>query len=159
MGKVFVKALIQGEICTVLNHTAGAYTWDSSKKTVATPEDAERERQQVIEDAAWYKYEYGAHMSTKGRQKIKECASPEMMYDIYGEHSVKTIHEHAGKGYAGTPGAATIDLQSKPKYKEDVVDDDSSEESSDLYNMSRYQLIARFCKLGDISDSDLSETL
>ena len=59
-----------------------------------------------------------------------------MLYDIDGEHSAKKIHEHPGKGYAGTPGAATIYLQSKPKSKEYVVDDDSSKESSDLSNMS-----------------------
>ena len=41
-------------------------------------------------------------------------------------------------------GAATIDLQSKPKYKE----------ISDISNMSRYQLIDRLRKLSDISDSD-----
>ena len=45
------------------------------------------------------------------------------------------IHENPRKGYAGTPGAANIDLQSKPKSKEDVVDDGSSEEISDLSNM------------------------
>ena len=77
-----------------------------------------------------------------------------MLYDIDGEHSFKKIHEHPGKQYAGTLGAANIDLQSKPKYKEYVVDDDFSEESSDLSNMSRYQFIARLCKLGDISNSD-----
>ena len=71
MGKVFVKALIQEAICPDLNHTAGACTWDISKKKVTTPEDAEQERQQVLKDASWYKYEYGAHMSTKGRQKKK----------------------------------------------------------------------------------------
>ena len=49
-----------------------------------------------------------------------------MLYDIEGKHSVKTIHEHPEKGYAGTLDAATIDLQSKPKSKEDVVNDDSS---------------------------------
>ena len=32
MGKVFVKALIQGEILPALNHAAGACTWDSIKK-------------------------------------------------------------------------------------------------------------------------------
>ena len=93
-------------------------------------------------------------MSTKGRQKKKEYASPEMLYEIDSEHSVKTIHEHPGKVYSGTPGQATIDLQSKPKAKEDIVDADSSEESRDLSNMSRYQLIARLCKLGDILDSE-----
>ena len=56
-------------------------------------------------------------MSTKIRQNKKEYASPEMLYDINGEHSVKTIHENPGKGYAGTTIAAIIDLQSKPKYK------------------------------------------
>ena len=34
-----------------------------------------------------------------------------MLYDIDGEHSVKNIHGHPGKGYASTPGASTIDLQ------------------------------------------------
>ena len=110
----------------------------------------------MLEDAAWYKDEYVAHISTKGWQKKKEYASPDMQYDIYGEHSVKNIHEHPGKGCDGTPGAATIDLQGKTKSKEDVVDDDSSEESSDLSDMSRCQLIARLCKLGDIPDSDKS---
>ena len=108
----------------------------------------------MLKDAAWYKDEYGAHMSTKGRQKKKEYSSPEMLYDIDGEHPVRTILEHPGKGYSGNLGAATIDLQSKPKAQEDVVDADSSEESRDISNMSRYQLIARICKLGDISDSD-----
>ena len=132
MGKLFVKALIRGAICPALNHDAGTCTWDSSNKTVTTPDDADPEWQQVLEDAAWYKDEYGAHMSTKGKQKKKEYASLDMLYDIDGEHSVKTIHEHLRKGYAGTPSAANIDLQSKPTSKEDVVDDDSSEESSDL---------------------------
>ena len=108
----------------------------------------------MLEDAAWYTYEYSAHMSTKGRQKKKEYASPEMLYDIDGEHSVKMIHENPGKGYAGTLCAATIDLHSKPKSKEDVVDYDSYEEISDLSNMSRYQLIARLRKICEISDSD-----
>ena len=65
-------------------------------------------------------------MITTGRKKKKENASPEMLYDIDGEHSIKTIHDHPEKGYAGTPGAATIDLQIKPKSKKDVVNDDSS---------------------------------
>ena len=49
-----------------------------------------------------------------------------MLYDIDGEQSVKTIHEHPGKGYAVTTSAATIDLRIKPKSKEDVVDEESS---------------------------------
>ena len=65
MGKLFVKALIQGEICPALNYAAGTCTWDSSNKKVTTPEDDERERQQVLEEATWYKYEYSAHMRTK----------------------------------------------------------------------------------------------
>ena len=32
MGKVFVKALIQGEICPDLNHSSGTCKWDISKK-------------------------------------------------------------------------------------------------------------------------------
>ena len=43
MGKVFVNALIQEAIFPALNHAAGTCTWESSKETVTTPEDAERE--------------------------------------------------------------------------------------------------------------------
>ena len=77
-----------------------------------------------------------------------------MLYDIDVGHYVKTIHEHPEKGYYVTSDAATIYLHIKTKYKEGIVDDDFSKESSDLSNMSRYQLIARLHKLGDISDSD-----
>ena len=55
MGEVFVKALIQGEICPALNHAAGNCTRERSNKTVTTTENAEQERQQVLEDVAWYK--------------------------------------------------------------------------------------------------------
>ena len=108
----------------------------------------------MLNDSAWYKDEYGAHMRTKRRQKKKEYASPDMLYDIDDEHSFKTIHVHPSKGYAGTPGASTIYLQIKSESKEDAVNDDSSEERIDLSNMSIYQLIARLCKLGYISDPD-----
>ena len=69
MGKVFVKELIQGAIFPDLNYAGGTCTQDSSNKTVDTPEDGERERHQVLKDSAWYKDEYSANMSTKGRQK------------------------------------------------------------------------------------------
>ena len=36
MGKVFVKAPIQGEICPAQNHAAGTCTCDNSKKTITT---------------------------------------------------------------------------------------------------------------------------
>ena len=68
MGKVFVKVLIHKAIYPDLNHASGTCTKDSNNKTVTTPENAEREQQQVLEDTACYKYEYGAHMSTKGRK-------------------------------------------------------------------------------------------
>ena len=61
-----------------------------------------------------------------------------MLYDIDREQSVKTIHEHHWKEYAFIPCAATIYLQNKPEYKDDVVNDDCSEESSDLSKMSIY---------------------
>ena len=41
------------------------------QETVTKLEDDERERQQVLEDAAWYKDGYVTHMRTKGRQKKK----------------------------------------------------------------------------------------
>ena len=92
MGKVFVKALFHVEICPALNHAAGTCTWEISKKKVTISENAKQERHQVLEDVAWYKYEYSTPISTKRRQKKKWYASPEILYDIDCEHSIKTIH-------------------------------------------------------------------
>ena len=93
-------------------------------------------------------------MITKGRQKKNKYASPERLYGIDGEHSVKNMHDHPGKAYSGTTGAATIGLRIKPKSKDYFVDDYSYEESSDISNMSRYQLISWLRKLSDISNYD-----
>ena len=97
IGKVFVNTIIQGAIFLALNYATGTCTGGSNKKTVTTPDDAEQERWQVLEDAAWYKYEYGAHMSTKGRHKKKEYTSPEMLYDIDGENPSKRFMIILGK--------------------------------------------------------------
>ena len=44
---------------------------------------------------------------------MKKYAAPESLYELEGEHSVKTIHERHDSRYAGSPSALVVDLSKK----------------------------------------------
>ena len=95
--------------------------WDKKTKILTTPDDEENAKAQALEEAAWYKDKFAAHTSGKGTSGgKKQFAAPEMLYDLDGAHSVQTLHEWPGKGYADMPGAATINLGDKFREKEVV---------------------------------------
>ena len=147
-----MKALIKGAIFPALNHSTGTCTWDSNTKTVTTPEDDEQERQQVLKDAAWYKDEYSAHMSNKAGKRKMNMHHHRCCMILKVNTPSKLFMSILGKGMLAF--WAQLLLIYKTESKEDVADDEYYKESSDLSNISRYQLINRLQKLGDISDSD-----
>jgi len=140
----FVDALVNESVDASFRHTMDRCQWDAATLTITTPEDAQREKEQEIEAAAWYRDEYGSHMKSKDKQKKqKEYAAPEALYDMDDEHTFHTIHGGEGKGYAGTPGAAKINLGEGKDTKEiDVGDDDDSDNMSALSTLSRGELVA-----------------
>ena len=118
----FIRRLVNASIDPLFLHSMGACTWNSETNVLSTPDDIEQQKEQDIEAAAWYKDEFGDHMKDKERKAKKQYAALEQFYDLDGTHSVQTIHVcAAGKGYAGTPGAATFNLGDKVKADE-VID-------------------------------------
>ena len=86
-------------------------------------------------------------MADKERQGKKTYAAPEQIYDLDGAPLVNTIfgsntdNDKEGKGYAGTPGAATINL-GKAKSAEVIEVDNDSDDMSALSTMTKDDLIA-----------------
>ena len=52
-------------------------------------------------------------MQDKSKNNRKKYAAPEALYNLDGEHYVKTPHERDDSRYTGSPGAPTIDLSKK----------------------------------------------
>ena len=96
----------------------------------------------ALEKAAWYKDEFGSHMADKNKREKKEYAAPEMLYDLDGEHTVKSLSERPGKGYAGTPGAATINLRGHRNPEVVNLDKEDDDDMSALSTKSKEELIA-----------------
>ena len=141
--KSFVRRLVKASICPSKLHQMHLCSWDSKSMAISTPDDEEEERLMAIEKASWYKDTFGDILKSAGKREHRDYAAPELLYDIDGEQSVKTIHERSGKGYKGTPGAETLDLGSKTRDRTVIdVDLDVGDSLSQVSNMSREELIA-----------------
>ena len=107
---------------------------------LTTPKDAEETGKKKLEDTAWYQQDYGVKMSNGGKKYInkEELLAPENLYQLGDDHTYATLKERPGT-YAGTPGAATIDLgKNRPRPSRIDLSDDSNDESvlSNVTNMS-----------------------
>ena len=89
----FVKELIREACCPSLVSKINECTWDAEKKSIITAEQAEEEARLLeLENAAWYKDEFGKHMVDKMKQLKKSYTDAEALYKLDGERSVKTLH-------------------------------------------------------------------
>ena len=124
--------------------------WDKEKKILTTPEDEERAKEAAMQNAAWYKNDFGTFMDSPQKKKGKgnNQVDPEHIYDLDGTHSVKTIRERPGKGnkYGGSPGAPTFQIGGEQKQKQTVIELDDKDEEMDFSELTRDQLITRLQK-------------
>jgi hypothetical protein len=100
-----VMALLHASADPSLMHAMDDCTWDDKTLILTTPEDKQREEEEAMERAAWYKDAFAAQGTSK-----KAYANKGMLFNMDDDHSVTTIHNRPGKTYAGSPGAATINL-------------------------------------------------
>ena len=121
----FITNLIRASVDPVLCQEIKKCTWDAEKRTMTTPRDDKAAAQKQLEQAAWYKDEFGEHMEDKGKKQAKpDFVDEEMMYDHAADKSVHTVHEKQGaKKYQGTPGAPQLQL-GRPTVIERRLDDD-----------------------------------
>ena len=141
LGGTFIKDLLRFSICPALLHEIPSCKWDATTKVLTTPKTQADAKRSEIEDAAWYKDEYGAHMTESGRKEKKNYANKDMLYDLDKAQSVTTIHARPGGTYAGTPGADTLDLGSKSRKGKDIEADDVSLDLSALSELSKAELL------------------
>ena len=63
------------------------------------------------------------------KKSKSQYAATEDLYDIYGEQSVKTVHERNDNQCIGSPGAATLGISKKGSKQ--VVDIEGSKDEED----------------------------
>lgn len=91
--EAFVKELLKEACCPTLVGQIKECTWDAKNKSIITAaQAAEEARLQELENAAWYKDEFGKQMVAKMRQMKKSYTDAEALYKLDGERSVKTLH-------------------------------------------------------------------
>ena len=144
----FVKALLKSSCDPALFHNMQKCTWDKKTKVLTTPEDKEKAKEEEMQNAAWYKDEFGDFMDFAQKQKEgQNHVDPEHIYNLDGTHSVKSIRERPGKGkkYGGSPGASAFKVGGDKEKQQDSADTDHSdkEEETDTSALSRKELIAR----------------
>ena len=133
MDKDSVMALLEASVDPSLLHTMDKCTWDEKQLILTTPEDKQREEEEAMEKAAWYKDAFAAQGTPK-----KTYANRSMMFNMDDAHSVTSIHHRPGKIYAGSPGAATIDLSGDtPKHGVAGKDDSTGNGDDKFLAMSK----------------------
>ena len=124
-----LSSCVDAEMCQEI----GRCVWDGKARKLTTPGDSEREKAKEMESEAWYKDEFGDHMTGKKKEMPKEFADETMMYDHDADTAVQTIHEKKGGAtYKGSPGAPTLQV-GKPTEVIGVrkLDDDELSQLSD----------------------------
>ena len=90
MNKYFIRKLLTRDFCPALMHEIYYCQWDKETKVLTTPgEEEERENCADIESVAWYRDEVGENMVDNKKKSKRQYASPEALYDLYGDQSVK----------------------------------------------------------------------
>jgi hypothetical protein len=84
-----------------------------------------------LEEAAWYKDEFGDHMVDTSRKEKKKFAGKEALDELNCDYSFKSVHYKTGN-YVGSPGEATIDLGKKRGTASDEVDLTKEGEDSEV---------------------------
>jgi hypothetical protein len=146
----FVTNLLKASCDPSLFHNLAKCKWNKEKKMLTTPEDEERAKEAAMQNAAWYKNDFGAFMDSPQKKKGggNNQVDPEHIYDLDGTHSVKSIRERPEKGkkYGGSPGAPAFQVGGEQKQKQTVIELDDKDEEMDLSGLTRQELIARLQK-------------
>jgi hypothetical protein len=143
----FVSRMVRAVMDPGLVNAIDQCTWDKETRVLTTPEDAENERMDKLEEAAWYKDEFGDHMVDTSRKEKKKFAGKEALDELNCDYSFKSVHYKTGTG------GESLDLGSKRSNKlKDEVDlteeveeaegDGTNEGGIDYSGLSSAELIA-----------------
>jgi hypothetical protein len=95
LNKEFVINQVKNSCCPTLVMEIPNCKWDGNLMTVLTPDDiTNKELYLKLELASWFIDELG--FTKKGKKK-KGYPKPELLYDLDGDCSIKTLHERNDK--------------------------------------------------------------
>jgi hypothetical protein len=102
-------------------------TWDSDTGSLTTKQDAESNKnEEDREKASWFKDAF-ANLGIASNEKAtkKQAPPPEMLFDLNGDRSIKTIHQH-NEAQPSSAGCTPL----KKKRGKEMIDVSSEEESN-----------------------------
>ena len=102
-----------------------------------TPKDIDDSRKKKLEDAAWYQKDYGVKNSNSSKKynKKEKLLAPENIYTLGYDHTYTTLNECPGT-YAGSPGAAMIDLVKNRPRPSNIDLTNGSDDNSVMSNVT-----------------------
>eukprot|EP00956_Cyclotella_meneghiniana_P026377 scaffold56791_cov61-Cyclotella_meneghiniana.AAC.5 len=139
LGETLIAEVVRASMDPILVNMVGRCKWDEKLMLLTTPEDEEMEKNRKMEEAAWYKDEYGDHMVDTSKKEKMSYSSKEALDDLHCEHSFKTIHKKKGNQSTDVSEREVFKVGSKTKPME--VDSDGDEDEEYL-NLSAAELIA-----------------
>jgi hypothetical protein len=123
----FLFELVKQSCCPVMVSEINQCTWDSDTRSLTTKRDAESNKnEEDLEKALWFKDAFADLGIAMNRRATKEQAPPpEMLFDLDGDRSIKTIHQ-CNKAQLSSAGR----MPPKKKKGKELIDVSSEEESS-----------------------------
>ncbi len=126
LNKEFVINLVKNSCCPMLVMEILNCKWDGKLMIVDTSDDKSNKELYVkLELACWFKDELGL---TKKGEKKKGYLKPELLYNLDGDCSIKTLHEHNDKARCRKDRAKS-DLEGDEE-EEEIMSEDSASKSN-----------------------------
>ena len=107
MDEQFVGKVLSGSMDPTFVREIHQCKWDKEKWILITPGDAEAEKLEAMEKAAWYKDAYGDNVFDLSKKDKGKKFSAAELEDLHAENSVKTASRKQGR-YSGSPGVETF---------------------------------------------------
>jgi hypothetical protein len=125
LNKEFVINQVKNCSCPMLVMEIPNYKRDGKLMTVETLDDNNnKELYSKLESASWFEYELGL---TKKSKKKKGFLKLELLYNLDGDRSIKTLHEHNDKAHSNN--RAESDLEGGEE-EEEIMSEDSASKSN-----------------------------
>jgi hypothetical protein len=124
--EIFLFELVRQSCCLVMASEINQCTWDSNTGTLVTKQDAKvNKNEEDLEKASWFKDTFAnLGIALNGGSSKKQAPPPEILFNLDGERSIKTIHQR-NKAQPSNVGSAP---PKKGKDK-DLINISSKEES------------------------------
>ena len=138
--------VLKGTMDPILVDDIEKCSWDSEKLILTTPQDEENAKLAAMENAAWYKDEFGGNVFDMEDKEKKEFSTKEQMEDLYEEKSFQTVtrkKDGTGRGVGFTDGEAAIPQATMKE----------GGDGESLSKLTKEQLIERLMRKAEISSN------